>query len=156
MASKETHSPFSSEKSKSGCLFSMRTKVYLLFLLSSQFPFSCSNVLASVFSSIIIVNVAKSKIRKIKSEKRKEEKKEGFFCLFNMGKSSPFHRYILLLCVLVGVLIFVIDINFKWKQQTRREGPILLTMTFPFYLHRVFLLIKFTPTQSIVFSFYLY
>ncbi len=46
--------------------------------------------------------------------------------MFNMEKSSLFHRTIrLLVFVLVIVLIFVINNNFKWKQQTRREGQSL-------------------------------
>jgi len=141
----------------------MRTKVYL-FVCRLNFSLTVLMFLyrtvPTSLSSIIIVNVAKSKIRTSSAKNKRKKKHFLCVCVFNMEKSSSIYRYMLLLSlfVLVIVLIFAIDINFKWKQQTRREGQ-TINDDFPFILYlasSILFFKKFTPTQSIVFFYYLY
>ena len=119
----------------------MRTKVYLFFC---RLNFSLTVLMflyrtaLTILSSIIIVNVAKRQNKKNNVKKIKEKK--SILCVQYV---KYHHHYIIIIIhrsmiscffVLVIVLIFVIDINFKWKQQTRREGQ-TLNDDFPFILY---------------------
>lgn len=127
---------FKENKSKSGCILYMRTKVYLFFLLLFFSSVSISLWSFLMFfhrreytdeslslSVILLVNVAEGKIKE-RWRKSKEERRSSFssacVCQCSIWKNHLHLIVIFFIFIFSFVLVrvrasFVIDIYFKWK-----------------------------------------